>query len=385
MDTMYSIRGRQKKRKVRTLFIGKKILVAIAILLSFSFIHIASNLFPGEYRLKLPVSFYRNMTVHSLPVLTAGLGADVFEQEKELLDCMLGTDFADKRLNFRVIPYFYGVNRIERNVSVTGMDYVSHLSESQRVQEEPVVSDRTNPSDGLKIKNETSYSVDTDFLVDLPCDIVLTHKEPEILIVHTHGSESYTQSDNYRYSQSDYGRCQDINYNVVRVGDELERELKKRGFNVIHDKTINDYPSYNKSYTKTLEVIEAYLKKYPSVKCVFDVHRDAVTDEDGTKIKFTADVNGEKVGQVMIVCGSDQLGLENPLWQKNLATALKIQKYLNTKYPGLMRPVNLRKERFNLHKTTGSFIFEFGTHGNTLDEVLASVKYFADGIDGVLN
>ena len=49
-----------------------------------------------------------------------------------------------------------------------------------------------------------------------------------------------------------------------------------------------------------------------------------------------------------------------------------------------MRPVNLRKERFNLHKTTASFIFEFGTHGNTLDEALASVKYFADGIEEVL-
>jgi stage II sporulation protein P len=126
------------------------------------------------------------------------------------------------------------------------------------------------------------------------------------------------------------------------------------------------------------------MKKYPSVKCVFDVHRDAIVDENDNKIKFTTEINGEKVSQIMIVSGSDQLGLSNPHWEENLSLALKIQKALDDKYPGLMRPVNLRKERFNMHKTYGSLIFEVGTHGNTLDEALASIKYFADGIEEVL-
>ena len=156
------------------------------------------------------------------------------------------------------------------------------------------------------------------------------------------------------------------------------------GFNVLHDKSLNDTPSYNNSYNKTLGVIESYIKKYPSIQCVFDVHRDAVNREDGTKVKFTADINGEKVSQIMIVCGSDGLGLDNPDWQYNLSFALKIQNYLNKTYPGLMRPVNLRKERFNLHKTRGSLIFEFGTHGNTMDESLSAVKYLAEGIGEVL-
>ena len=86
----------------------------------------------------------------------------------------------------------------------------------------------------------------------------------------------------------------------------------------------------------------------------------------------------------MIVSGSDQLGLPNPHWEENLSLALKIQKSLDDKYPGLMRPVNLRTERFNMHMTYGSLIFEIGTHGNTLDEALASIKYLADGIEEVL-
>lgn len=246
------------------------------------------------------------------------------------------------------------------------------------------VRDSTNPSKGLELKNETSYSIDTAALSESGLNISLDHKNPEILIVHTHASESYTQSEKYHYSQSDYSRCQDTRYNVVRVGDELDSELTKRGFKVIHDKTINDYPSYNNSYNKTLEVIKSNLQKYPTIKCVFDVHRDAVVGANDEKIKFTADVNGEKVSQVMLVCGSDMLGLENPNWQKNLALALKIQDSMNKKYPGLMRPVNLRKERFNMHLTEGSLIFEFGTHGNTLDEALGAVKYLADGIADVL-
>ena len=123
-------------------------------------------------------------------------------------------------------------------------------------------------------------------------------------------------------------------------------------------------------------------------KRVFELSGENVTFKilmaDGTKVKFTADIDGEKVSQVMLVCGSDGLGLEHPHWQYNLSLALKIQNYLNETYPGLMRPVNLRKERFNMHKTQGSLILEFGTHGNTLDEALGAVKYIADGIEAVL-
>lgn len=389
MDTMYSTGKKYyKKRRVRTLFIGRRLMVSVVFCMV-AFTVVASVCFiVSKCRLSSAPYFRQILTVNAFPLVAASSGQDVFELEKSFSDFALGTDFKGKRLNFRSVPFFYSVNRIERSEATSGRDFVSHIEKEENSDvisiPEEKVSEQTNPSEGLRLKNETTYTIDTDALFNEPCDILLTHKEPEILIVHTHASESYTQSDKYRYSQSDYARCQDTRYNVVRVGDELESELKKRGFNVLHDKTINDYPSYNKSYTKTLGVIESYLEKYPSIKCVFDVHRDAVVGENDTKIKFTADIAREKVSQIMIVCGSDQLGLENSNWQKNLSTALKIQGFLNKKYPGLMRPVNLRKERFNLHKTTGSFIFEFGTHGNTLDEVLASVKYFADGIEAVL-
>lgn len=380
---MYSSARFSSHKRVRAVFIGRRLMVMTALFVVLSVVVFSLGVVASKEFETVDTDFNGFMISEAIPIVAAAKSkADggAFSALKDI--------FAfDALNNFEVFPVFCDIaslrtdnpsdgaaDKPEGEQAVqTGADYATGT-----------VRDSTNPSKGLELKNETSYSIDTAALSESKLNISLDHKNPEILIVHTHASESYTQSEKYHYSQSDYSRCQDTRYNVVRVGDELDSELTKRGFKVIHDKTINDYPSYNNSYNKTLEVIKSNLQKYPTIKCVFDVHRDAVVGANDEKIKFTADVNGEKVSQVMLVCGSDMLGLENPNWQKNLALALKIQGSMNKKYPGLMRPVNLRKERFNMHLTEGSLIFEFGTHGNTLDEALGAVKYLADGIADVL-
>jgi len=115
------------------------------------------------------------------------------------------------------------------------------------------------------------------------------------------------------------------------------------------------------------------------------VLRDAIADESGNPTKLICNINGETVAQAMIVCGTDAMGLENPNWQENLILALKIQKNLEERYPGFMRPLNIRKERFNMHKTKGSLLFEIGTHGNTMEEAVRSAKYLAEGIAKTIN
>ena len=376
-----------RRRGIHTFYISRKFKNIVATLLCIGFVMLLVYFL---LKIKIPVNndFGVRTLSSAIPLVGAGTLDEIKDKNIEFLNSVSGTSFGNPEANFSVIPLISeNTDYKELSAPVLISAEVTEQAEAEDdISDLPVVAvvEKNVASENVKMKNETTYNIDTGALIDEKCDITLNHKEPEILIVHTHGSESYTQSEKYRYSPSDYARCQDTNFNVVRVGTELASELGKRGFNVLHDKSINDYPSYNHSYSKTLEVIEEYLNKYPTIKCVFDVHRDAVSDEENGRVKFTAQINGEKVSQVMIVCGTDQLGLENPNWQKNLATALKIQFALEKRYPGFMRPLNLRKERFNLHKTTGSFIFEFGTHGNTLDEVLASVKYFADGIEDVL-
>lgn len=232
----------------------------------------------------------------------------------------------------------------------------------------------------LQIRNETTYQPDLNALLNAP----LSFSSPEILIVHTHASEAYTEEGQSYYTENETNRNIDTEKNMVRVGSELAKELTNLGFKVTHAREINDYPSYNKSYSKTLDVINYYLKNNPNIQIVLDIHRDSVIKADGTKMKFVTDINGEKVAQVMIVSGTNQAGLENDTWQENLKFALKLQSYMENEYPELARPLNLRQERFNTHATFGSLIIEIGTGGNTLSEALASTKYLAKTIKETL-
>lgn len=235
-------------------------------------------------------------------------------------------------------------------------------------------------SKNLEVRNETTYQPDFNSLLYAPLDF----KSPEILIVHTHASESYKQDNLNYYTESETDRTTDTNRNVVKVGTHLAEELTKYGFKVTHAKDINDHPSYNKSYTKTLGVINSHLEANSNIQIVIDLHRDAIIKNDGSKLKFTSVINGETVSQVMIVCGTNQAGLDNDTWQENLKFAMKLQNYMENTYPGFARPLNLRQERFNTHATKGSMIIEVGTSGNTLSEAVGAVKYLAKTISEVL-
>ena len=70
---------------------------------------------------------------------------------------------------------------------------------------------------------------------------------------------------------------------------------------------------------------------------------------------------------------------------EKLSEVLKVKITLLTTgeemYDGLMRPIDLRLERFNGHGTKSAVIVEFGTDGNTLEEVLLSAELFAEVIN----
>lgn len=223
-------------------------------------------------------------------------------------------------------------------------------------------------SNGIEIKNETSYDIDINSILSKKPR--LSSDNPKVLIVHTHGSESYTPTDTYNYKQTGNYRTNDTGFNMIAVGKQLAKAMKSEGVDVIHDTSINDYPSYNASYNKTEKIIEKYLKEDKDIAVVFDIHRDALGDENNI-VRLATDIDSKKAAQVMIVCGTDT-NLDNPHWRQNLSLALYIQEGMEKNYPGLMRPVNLRKERFNMHLTTGSLLFEIGTNGNTLEEALIS-------------
>jgi stage II sporulation protein P len=227
------------------------------------------------------------------------------------------------------------------------------------------------------LKNETGYEVDPEQLLRDGPQLRLPAEGPQILILHTHGSEAYTPAGLDRYESSDPCRTEDDHFNVIRVGDELAARLEEAGLRVLHDREIYDYPSYTGSYGRSGEAVERYLAQYPDIAVVIDLHRDALGDHD-VIYKTMAEEPGTVASQIMLLVGTDDSGLEHPNWRSNLALALYLQDAVSKAHPTLLRPVDLVPQRYNQHLTGGSLILEVGSSGNTLQEALAAVRLFAD-------
>ncbi len=229
---------------------------------------------------------------------------------------------------------------------------------------------------GLYLYNRTNLKADLSKAVRAKPDISLSPAQegPQILILHTHATEAYTPDGGDTYLPSDNSRTLDEGQNMLRVGDEMERVFTEMGLNVIHDRSLYDYPKYAGAYSRSGAGVKEYLERYPTVKLVLDVHRDALVGGDGTVYKVVTDIDGVKTAQVMLVVGS---GEGHPNWEKNLTLAAKLQKNLDTLYPTLARPMTLRQSVYNQDLAPGSLLVEVGSHGNTLQEALAGARAFA--------
>lgn len=233
---------------------------------------------------------------------------------------------------------------------------------------------------GLKINNPTNYSVDLNELCTGNLSIHPKEGAPTVLVMHTHTTECYVGDE----MSGETERTTDENKNVIAVGNEICAVLESYGIKTIHDTTYHDYPSYQGSYTRALTTIDNRLKENPSVNVVLDVHRDAFIYEDGSRLRVECEEKGIKTAQVMLVVGTDSMGLWHDNWRENLRFAAKIQNSAEIMYPNLMRPINLRIERFNQHMTLGSLILEVGSNGNTLEEAKEGGRDVAHAIAAAL-
>lgn len=241
-------------------------------------------------------------------------------------------------------------------------------------------------AEGIYIKNGTDYKLNVTEAMNTPADCkILLDAGYQVLIIHTHTTESYAESDKEWYDPNYSPRTADKSRNVIALGEVIAEKLKAKGINTLHVTTVHDYPQYNGSYNRAEETIKEYLEKYPSIEMVIDVHRDAITHNDGTKVKPTCTINGKKAAQVMIITGCDNRGkYDFPEWKKNFRMACQLQKQLGQKYEGLMRPLYFVPFRYNMHLTPNSLLIEFGTDVNTLDEALYSAQMVGDGLSELL-
>lgn len=236
----------------------------------------------------------------------------------------------------------------------------------------PPLTFRTEDAALVEVYNDCGYETDLQAMLQKPLSWDLTEEGPAVLILHSHGSEGYRESSGYRsLNTSD---------NVVSVGTRLKEKLEQAGIGVIHDTTLHDQPSYNQSYIEAREAIEEYLKAYPSIRLVLDIHRDAVETADGSQKGYTQTVDGQEAAQLMMVVGTDAGGRNHPNWEENLSLAVKLHVQLEKQNPGICRPISFRAQRFNQDLSAGGMLIEVGAAGNSREEALLGAEVLAQGI-----
>lgn len=249
---------------------------------------------------------------------------------------------------------------------------------TQVVDENNIKATYTNSYKNVEIKNKSGLELTEDILTP---DVSLDNRK-DIIIFHTHTTESYTATEKFNYQMTGNYRTTDLNYSVARVGNDLTDLLTLKGYNVTHNTTLHDYPAYSGSYDRSYKTVSDMINSGNSSQLIIDLHRDAVGS--GADYGPTVKINDEVVAQLMIVVGTDAAGLEHPNWKENLKFAIKLQAKANEMYPGLFRPINLSTSRYNQHLSKGAIIIEVGATANTMEQCLGSMKYLASAIDEVM-
>ncbi|HWP50658.1 MAG TPA: stage II sporulation protein P [Clostridia bacterium] len=220
------------------------------------------------------------------------------------------------------------------------------------------------------LRNDTSFSEqEIKDVLNQPMGIALENtQEPQVLIYHTHATESFCPSDSEIYDTRYNWRSTDNNNNMVAVGAVMAQTLRERGISVIHDTSQHDYPSYDGSYANSYRAIKDYLARYPTIKVVLDLHRDAIERDGKLIVKPTLEENGQKYAQLMIISNCDDGSGLIPNWRENFRFAAALSDKLELNTPGITRPLMFSYRKYNQQLSTGALLLEFGSHANTLDE-----------------
>lgn len=215
----------------------------------------------------------------------------------------------------------------------------------------------------------------TDFDTNYSNDLRVTKNDPQILIYHTHSSETYSDSPSNNY------HSQDKENSVLAVGEELTSKLSKKGWGIVHSTTYNDL-NYNSAYSNSLKTAQSILSQYDSVKVTIDLHRDGTTIKSETARKelhdkYTTEINGETVAKFFLVVGQRNQNVSQIKKEAEEITALAQEKY-----PGLVCEVVTKPYgRFNQYMTDNSMLIEVGNNATSVKEAKASCKYIAEILD----
>ncbi len=252
-----------------------------------------------------------------------------------------------------------------------------------------VIGEDMSCADVTSLSNQTSEKPDTAKLLEkTPSaleNLEINPDEPLVLIIHTHGTECYNSYPGGKYmSEQTPSRSGDTDENVVSIGSKIAEILNGFGIPTVHSEKMCDSESFVKAYSVSAQEAKSYIERYPSIKFVIDLHRDAIELADGSRKKPVFEAFGESTAQLMFVVGTDEAGANHPNWEENLSLALNVQKEISKDVPGLFRRINLRSASFNQQISPGYMLLECGSAANTKEEAENAAEIFATGLARVI-
>ena len=174
-----------------------------------------------------------------------------------------------------------GSNNNGENESEKIIDEDSDLEDEANSKEDYIISKLEEYESLIIIKDSTGKINYENIPKPINIKKVNLSKENDyILMYHTHATESYLIDSEDVYHNSDTSK------NVVKIGDTISKVLEANGHQVDHVQTLHDLPSYNKSYTRSLNTINNKKNTNNNLKVFFDIHRDGVDKNASYKENF---------------------------------------------------------------------------------------------------
>lgn len=208
---------------------------------------------------------------------------------------------------------------------------------------------------------------------DLFLDAASINENLNLVIYHTHGTESYHPDEGNNF------RSQDESKNVTGIGNIVAANLEGNGINLTHLQEYNDYPDYNSSYANSNYAVSQILSNSKK-NVLIDIHRDGAEENSQyeavlSQVKTTY-INDRAAATCTLVVGD-----KNGNYEQVKQTADKLYAIAEEMYPGLFRKIIVRNGAyFNQYLSDQSMLIEIGSSLNTLDEA----QYSADLVSQVL-
>lgn len=254
------------------------------------------------------------------------------------------------------------LDRQEKKVSATDLGVMCLSSAYPNIS--IMLADSRDNDNGEQQTTAVKSSSKTDTVVSTGTEEtpepVVFGDDPAVLIIHTHATESYlpSSSGNYHTKKAE---------NTVRdVGSVLAQTLQDEGIASVHDQTLHDNPSYSQSYSRSNETTRKLLEKYPTIKCVIDLHRDAIASDSKAA---TVSIGGKECALYSYVVSNAV-----PTYSANLKFIKQMNKTASSDYNGFTGKILERGYRYNQDLSTHYMLLEIGYNRNDISEARNTAK-----------